>query len=120
MMMIKTYAPKALLLTAGVFLSGCGLGLQGIGGSGDGSQLRAIGDDAGFDSGSLTALEAGIFIDPDGCQIWMVDDGFEGYWSRRRDPASGLPVCFDTAPPGSIIGEISADAGIGDLIPVQP
>jgi hypothetical protein len=34
----------------------------------------------------------GIWVDPDGCQHWVMDDGFEGYMSPhlRRD---GTPVC---------------------------
>ncbi len=33
-----------------------------------------------------------IWIDPDGCEHWVMDDGFEGFMSphRRRD---GTPVC---------------------------
>ena len=33
-----------------------------------------------------------IWIDPDGCEHWVMDDGFEGYMSphRKRD---GSPVC---------------------------
>ena len=33
-----------------------------------------------------------IWIDPDGCEHWVMDDGFEGFMSphRRRD---GSPVC---------------------------
>lgn len=36
--------------------------------------------------------EPGIWIDPDGCEHWAMDDGVEGYMSphRRRD---GTPVC---------------------------
>ena len=119
MIMIKTHAPKALLLIAGFFLAGCeGLAFQGLTPAG-GGPLRAISDDGGIDSGSLTTLEAGIFVDPDGCQIWMIDDGFEGYWSRRRDPVTGLPVCFETAPPGSIVGDISTDPGVRDWVPAR-
>jgi hypothetical protein len=47
--------------------------------------------------------EAAVAIDPDGCQNWIIDDGAEGYASRRRDPASGLPVCGGGAP-GQVIG----------------
>lgn len=36
--------------------------------------------------------QPGIWIDPDGCEHWVMDDGAEGYMSphRRRD---GSPVC---------------------------
>ena len=36
-----------------------------------------------------------IWIDPDGCEHWVMDDGFEGFMSphRKRD---GSPVCHRT------------------------
>jgi hypothetical protein len=78
----------------------------------------AIAEDTGTDGGPLSRLEAGIFIDPDGCHIWMIDDGLEGYWSRRLDPRSGLPVCTQPAPPGSIVGDFSSGSpGIEDRVP---
>ena len=80
--------------------------------------IVAIGQDTGRDGGDLSRLQAGIFIDPDGCQIWMIDDGLEGYWSRRLDPRSGLPVCTSPAAPGSIIGDYSSGTpGIDDRVP---
>jgi len=33
-----------------------------------------------------------IWIDPDGCEHWVMDDGFEGYMSPRRT-RDGRPVC---------------------------
>lgn len=33
-----------------------------------------------------------IWIDPDGCQHWVMDDGFEGYMTPHRD-REGRPVC---------------------------
>jgi len=84
----------------------------------NGIRVVAIGEDRGRDAGSLSQLEAAIYIDPDGCHIWMIDDGLEGYWSRRRDPRSGLPVCTQPAPPGSIIGDFqSGSPGISDSTP---
>ncbi|GAA5073324.1 hypothetical protein N0B44_15415 [Roseibacterium beibuensis] len=85
--------------------------------SSDDARLIAIGEDTGVDSGSLSQLEAGIYIDPDGCHIWMIDDGLEGYWSRRLDPVSGLPVCTDIAPPNYVVGDISRNPGIPDFTP---
>lgn len=55
-------------------------------------------------SGPLGNGEAAIAIDPDGCQNWIIDNGAEGYASRRRDPRSGLPVCGGGAP-GEVIGD---------------
>jgi hypothetical protein len=106
------------LLGTAFLVSGCIEGVEGVRPStGAPNELRAIGEDRGRDSGSLSALEAGIYIDPDGCHIWMIDDGLEGYWSRRRDPVSGLPVCTNVAPPNSIVGNISTNPGIRDWVP---
>ncbi len=33
-----------------------------------------------------------IWIDPDGCQHWVMDDGFEGFMTPHRD-RDGRPVC---------------------------
>lgn len=53
----------------------------------------------------LSEMQAAIAIDPDGCHTWFIDAGFQGYWTRRYDPNTGLPVCTPIAPPGSIIGD---------------
>lgn len=50
--------------------------------------------DFGVDSGSLTKMKAGIWIDPNGCDHWIIDDGVEGYMSPRLRP-DGTPVCRD-------------------------
>ncbi len=34
----------------------------------------------------------GIWVDPDGCEHWVMDDGVEGYMDNHLD-RSGLPVC---------------------------
>lgn len=101
----------AFTLVLGMGLSACAPT------TGDSQNVRAVGYDTGIDRGSLSQLEAGIYIDPDGCHIWMVDDGLEGYWSRRLDPRSGLPVCTGVAPPNSIVGDISRTPGLPDFTP---
>mgnify|MGYP000477616302 CR=1 FL=1 len=106
-----------LKLTKLAALTGAALLMAGCVGVGAGPGVRAIDRDTGFDAGSLSQLEAGIYIDPDGCHIWMIDDGLEGYWSRRRDPVSGLPVCTNVAPPNSIIGTIDRNPGVADYVP---
>ena len=111
---MKTILKTSALFVAMTGLSGC-IGLTP--GSGSPNQVVAIGEDRGFDSGSLSQLEAGIYIDPDGCHIWMIDDGLEGYWSRRRDPVSGLPVCVPIAAPNSIVGDFRAGGGTRDWVP---
>lgn len=48
--------------------------------------------DFGIDSKPLQQLKAGIWIDPEGCDHWIIDDGFESYMSWRLKP-NGKPVC---------------------------
>ncbi|MCR9068233.1 MAG: hypothetical protein NXH79_05260 [Rhodobacteraceae bacterium] len=106
------------LACGALLLSGCVETFEGVRPStGDPNEVRAIAFDRGRDASPLSELEAGIYIDPDGCHIWMIDDGLEGYWSRRRDPVSGLPVCTEIAPPNSIVGNISTSPGIADRVP---
>lgn len=38
------------------------------------------------------SYEATVWIDPDGCEHWVMDDGFEGYMSPHRT-RDGRPVC---------------------------
>ena len=56
--------------------------------------------DRGFDNKPLSELQAGIWIDPNGCDHWIIDDGVEGYLSQRLD-RSGKPVCSGTPQRGS-------------------
>lgn len=39
-----------------------------------------------------TKYRAAIWVDPDGCQHWVIDTGIEGFMSQRLDRA-GNPVC---------------------------
>ena len=71
--------------------------------------------DRGIDSKHLSQLRAGIWIDPHGCDHWIIDDGAEGYLSARLDPY-GKPVCSGAAPPNTAIGPFKAGSPIGDLI----
>jgi hypothetical protein len=48
--------------------------------------------DFGIDEGDLTTMKAGIWIDPNGCDHWIIDDGVEGYMTPRLRP-DGIPVC---------------------------
>ena len=64
--------------------------------------------DTGIDAGPLTDGQAAIAYDPDGCQGWIMDDGVEGYSGRRYDPKSGLPVCNNLYPPGTVLGDYRA------------
>nr|WP_274705537.1 OmpA family protein [Salipiger pentaromativorans] len=46
----------------------------------------------------------GISISPDGCEIWVMDDGVEGYAVSRVTP-DGRPVCRDI----NVCGTINTD-----------
>ena len=66
----------------------------------------------------MSAGEAAIAYDPDGCQNWLIDDGIEGYSSPRYDPVSGLPICNNRYPPGTVIGPYQTEsAALNDWVP---
>jgi hypothetical protein len=71
--------------------------------------------DYGFRSHHLSTMTAGIWVDPNGCDHWIIDDGVEGYMSERLDPY-GKPVCSDAAPPNTVIGPFQGTSTIGDLL----
>lgn len=110
--MILTGAGLAIV----TFLSGCG-GTTTLGGV----PLIAIPHDRGIiDSKNNTLVDgqAGIAYDPDGCQVFVIDDGVEGYSGRRFDPVSGLPVCNGAYPPGTVIGQYKTN-NVPELLPGQ-
>jgi OOP family OmpA-OmpF porin len=53
---------------------------------------KAVNEDTGLDSKPLSDLKAQIWVDPNGCQHWFIDDGVEGYLSPRRN-RDGTPIC---------------------------
>ena len=65
--------------------------------------------DTGFDSGPLADMEAGIWVDPHGCDHWIIDDGVEGYLSARLAD-DGKPVCSGIALPNNAIGNFKRGA----------
>lgn len=103
-------------LVAATMLSACG-GVVAPGGI----PLIAVPHDKGWvDTKNNTLIdgEAGIAYDPDGCQVWIIDDGVEGYSGRRVDPRSGLPVCNGDYPPGSIVGPYKTN-NVPEWLPIQ-
>ena len=99
--MIKT---KILTVTACAFgLTACGAGY-----SPDKSIDRGI-----FDKKHLSQLQAGIWVDPNGCDHWIIDDGLEGYLSARLDKY-GKPVCSGVAPPTYTVGDFKGGSRIPD------
>ncbi|UYV38584.1 hypothetical protein N4R57_05885 [Rhodobacteraceae bacterium D3-12] len=97
MTLVKALTAAALALT----VSGCGEGfLQAV--------HPKVGPDKTHDRGRdakhLSQLKAGIWVDPNGCDHWIIDDGVEGYLSARLDKY-GKPVCSGAAPPTIATGQ---------------
>jgi hypothetical protein len=92
-------------LSATAFLAGCvtNESFEGTERYRGADSVIATGQDQGQDTGVLRNGHAAIAYDPDGCQNWIMDDGLEGYSTPRYDPVSGLPVCNDRYPPGTVI-----------------
>lgn len=63
----------------------------------------------------LSELKAGIWVDPNGCDHWIIDDGAEGYLSQRLDK-HGKPVCSGIAPPETAVGPFKSGGDIEDSI----
>jgi hypothetical protein len=93
----------AVVLSAAVAVSGC-VGSQ---------QNKTV--DRGFDAKHLSQLQAGIWVDPNGCDHWIIDDGIEGYLSQRLDKY-GKPVCSGTAPPTVATGAFKSGSAVTDPI----
>ncbi len=47
---------------------------------------------AGHTAGHSERYVPGIWVDPDGCEHWVMDDGWEGYMTPNVTP-DGIPVC---------------------------
>lgn len=106
-------------LVAATVLSGCvgGESFEGTQRSDGPNSVIATGLDKGRDTGVLNNGRAAIAYDPDGCQNWVIDDGPEGYASPRFDPVSGLPICNDHYPPGTVLRDYQTGTeGIADRV----
>lgn len=96
-----TYFKGIALLAAMSALSACAVGP-------DKSYDRGL-----FDRKHLSQLVAGVWVDPNGCDHWIIDDGLEGYLSPRLQP-DGAPVCSNAAPPGTAIGPFKSGSRVPD------
>jgi hypothetical protein len=106
----------SLALAAAALLAGCEGGLAPYAESP--GTVIATNRDSGRDQVSLREGFAAVAYDPDGCQNWIIDDGVEGYATKRYDPVSGLPVCNNRYPVGAVVGVYQTpDAGINDYVP---
>ena len=119
MMINKTLLPWAMLLGTGL-VSGCEVGYEtGLVPYRQGPDtVIATSHDTGIDKIGLQDGGGAIAYDPDGCQGWIIDDGVEGYSGRRYDPISGLPVCNNLYPPGTVVRNYQSDStGLKDYVP---
>ncbi|GGL68476.1 hypothetical protein [Wenxinia marina] len=66
-------------------------------------------------SGNLSNMVAGIWVDPNGCDHWIIDDGVEGYLSERLTP-DGRPVCSGVGAPTTVVGPFQSTSGFPDLL----
>lgn len=111
----------ALLPMLALGLSACASGeffedVQRYGGPD--SVIAKAGDSGTDNEPSLVDGEAAIAYDPDGCQVWIIDDGVEGYSTPRFDPKTGLPVCDGKYPPGTVLGPYETSTAPGpDYVP---
>lgn len=94
-----------LILAAAIGLAAC------EGGSNEGDKSF----DRGIDRKNLAALKAGIWIDPNGCHHWIIDDGIEGYMSMRLDDR-GKPVCTPAVPGGVAVGDFKSGSSFPDIL----
>ncbi|NNE54356.1 MAG: hypothetical protein HKN30_18375 [Sulfitobacter sp.] len=102
--------PKILLITA------CAFGLSACADYEAGPYNGFSSDktvDRGFDKKHLSQLQAGIWVDPNGCDHWIIDDGVEGYLSARLD-RQGKPVCSGAAPPTQTVGDFKGGSTVRD------
>ncbi|RBI70542.1 hypothetical protein DQW77_13925 [Roseovarius sp. TE539] len=97
------FLKPALVLCAASLVAGCV----------DNKRNKTV--DRGIDSKHLSQLQAGIWIDPNGCDHWIIDDGAEGYLSQRLDKY-GKPVCSGTAPPNTATGAFKSGSTVSDPI----
>lgn len=103
------FAKLALMLPLAAVVAGCEMA-DGVGAYGPDKSI-----DRGIDSDDLTQMQAGIWVDPNGCDHWIIDDGVEGYLSLRLDKY-GKPVCSGVAPPTIAVGDFKGGSTsiIGD------
>lgn len=97
------FGKLALALGAAVLVAGCV----------DDKRNKTV--DRFIDSKHLSQLKAGIWVDPNGCDHWIIDDGIEGYLSQRLDKY-GKPVCSGVAPPNTATGPFNKGTPIPDPI----
>jgi hypothetical protein len=112
---MKIAKVSGALLLAATVLGACTTA-GGVDANGEPRLIARAADSSLIDRRTLPQQQAAIAYDPDGCQNWLIDDGAEGYASRRRDPITGLPVCNNQFPPGTVVKEYRSTT-FGDILP---
>ena len=87
---------KALRVTLSG-ISAAALVLSVVGGS-------AVAQESGRETIAGERYAPTIWVDPDGCEHWVMDDGFEGYMSPHTN-RQGIPVCRR----GNMCGVLNSD-----------
>lgn len=108
---------KSIKIIAAIALAG-GLSACDITGESGGGRVdtdKTIDYGQGDRQKDLSELVAGIWVDPNGCDHWIIDDGIEGYLSQRLDKY-GKPVCSGIAPPNTATGPYKGNQTISDPI----
>ena len=95
---------------AGFAFAAASLALMGCEGP-----ISDLSRDMGTDNKGLENLQAGIWVDPNGCEHWIIDDGIEGYLSQRLQP-NGKPVCSDMNERMRVQGDFKRGSPIPDLL----
>lgn len=95
---------KTLVLLAAVgAVAACGE-------TGDKTRDQHAGDGS---NSHLSNMTAGIWVDPRGCEHWIIDDGLEGYADLRRTP-DGKPVCNSELPRNVATGPFKSGSTFAD------
>ena len=106
-----------VLLLAAASVSGC-VFVENLEGTGP-LRTGTIGPDKSTDYGvnehHLSTMVAGIWVDPHGCDHWIIDDGVEGYLSPRLTP-DGKPVCSGVALPNTAVGPFKEGSPVDDVL----
>lgn len=71
--------------------------------------------DGMIDRRHLSQMKAGIWVDPNGCDHWIIDNGVEGFLSPRLDKY-GKPVCSGVAPPTVATGDFKRGSRVPDSL----
>lgn len=99
-----TFKKTAFLVAAAFSLAAC-----------EGGDHANKTTDGGFDKKHLSQLQAGIWIDKNGCDHWIIDDGVEGYLDPRLDKY-GKPICSGIGLPETTVGQFKSGSAFEDLL----